>query len=80
MKGDQTLNFILCFFLTGSPTHYTFNGRAYVLGLAQFAYGRNRSEDNVYRYECADVNIATRVPSYIDWIESHVGQDYCKDS
>ena len=66
--------------LTGSPVHYTVNGRSYVLGLSEFAYGRNRTEDNVYRYECTDQNIAIRVPSYIDWIESYVGNDYCSDN
>lgn len=60
---------------SGGPIHHTANGRVRVVGVASYVLG-GRGANNLVTY-CLGDGAYARVSSYLTFLRSYVGNDYC---
>lgn len=59
---------------SGSPLQNTINGRTTVIGVASYVNSKTENGDS---FKCAGGTAYSRISTYLDWIKSHLKEDFC---
>lgn len=74
-KGDSS-----CRADSGSPIMIQRNGKSFIVGLTSSSddYEALKTDPNILNY-CTGFSFYQRIASHLDFIEDHIGQDYCSN-